>query len=51
MATEIIVGAIVVFMALTANLYLTWWSRRSIDRIAGDRERSAREIMKDMWGE
>ena len=50
METDIIVGCLVGVGALTLITCLVLWSRRTIDRIAKSRSRSAREILKELHG-
>lgn len=47
MGYDILVGALLILGALGGMVCLTLWSSRSIDRIAENRDRSAREIIKD----
>ncbi len=43
-----IIGVIVVPAALALVIYLTLWSRRTIERIANGSARSAREIAREL---
>jgi len=51
MDPNVVIGTVLILAALAAMVYLTVWSRRSIDRIAENRNRSAREIIKDRGNE
>lgn len=43
-----IIGVIVALAALALVIYLTLWSRRTIERIANGSARSAREIAREL---
>lgn len=47
METDIIIGIILTAAALTTVVTITVWSRGSIERIASDGCRTARETLKD----
>ena len=51
MDTDMIIGVIVVVAALGLVIYLTLWSRRTIERIAKGSGRSAREITRELNGD
>ena len=48
MDADMIIGVIVAVAALALVIYLTLWSRRTIDRIANGSARSAREIAREL---
>ena len=48
MDQDTILGCILIVAGLSAVVYLTLWSRRTINRIADKGERSGREIVKDL---
>ena len=50
MDIEVLIGFAVVAGALGLIVYLVVWSRRTIERIARKRLRSAREILRDING-
>jgi hypothetical protein len=48
MESNAIIGIIVTAAALAGSTYLVLWSRRTIERIARGKNRSARAILKDL---
>lgn len=48
MDADMIIGVIVAVAALGLVIYLTLWSRRTIERIANGSGRSAREITREL---
>lgn len=48
MDADMIIGVIVAVAALGLVIYLTLWSRRTIERIANGWGRSAREITREL---
>ena len=50
MDADITIGVIVTVAALALIIYLTLWSRRTINRIANGSGRSAREITRELNG-
>ena len=51
MDTEVIIGCIIIAFALIAITFLTLWSRRTIDRIARNGYRTARQTLKELKGD
>ena len=51
MNADMIIGVIVAVAALGLVIYLTLWSRRTIERIANGSGRSAREITRELNGD
>ena len=45
---DIVIGCVLIVGALALMTFLTFWSRRTIDRIARSKGRSAREIRKEL---
>jgi hypothetical protein len=45
---DAIVGIVILALALSLLTFLTFWSRRAIDRIARKHLASLREVIKDM---
>jgi len=50
MDTDILVGCILAGGALALTTVLILWSRRTINRIAESKSRSAREILRELRG-
>lgn len=48
MSGDVIVGLAVLVVALAFNVYLVIWSRRRIDRIARQKDRSVRSIVREL---
>lgn len=46
-----LLACILIAAALTFVTYMTFWSRRTIDRIARKGTQSAREILRDLHGD
>ncbi|MGA1868282.1 MAG: hypothetical protein ACMUJM_07020 [bacterium] len=51
MDKDAIVGTIIIGVGLAFITYLTFWSRRVIDRIADKNLRGVRKILKDIHGD
>ncbi len=51
MDTNAIIGCIVAACALITITFLTLWSRRTIDRIARNGYRTARQTLKELKGD
>jgi len=51
MNTTVVIGCAVTIVALVVSFSLVLWSRRTIDRIARDGFRSARETLKGLSDE
>jgi len=51
MDSSTIIGIAIIACSLVVLIYLTFWSRRTIERIARGRGRSAREIQKELGDE
>ena len=48
MTFEIVMGIMLTALALSAVAFLTWWSRRVIERIHAGSSSSLREIKKEI---
>ena len=51
MDRDILIGCILVAGVLACLTYLLFWSRRTIDRIAKNGYKSAREIRRELHGD
>ena len=51
MTTTTVLGRVVLGCALGLTTGLILWSRRTIDRIADSKSRSAREILRELRGD
>ena len=50
MDKDILLGSIIIGLSLSFITYLTFWSRRMINRIADKNLRNVRKILKDIHG-